>query len=128
MTTSIIDLDKFHKRTIGLPDHVFLDEEGSSSVEILRRSLGFNRADSRNATRFEKSKKITLNKFYSIHSERSSRAIIFWSHAGDFRKKGARTFFSSDYSACWESQVFDHILSGWHLLNSEKVIHHYILL
>lgn len=118
--TSIIDLDKFHKRTIGFPDHVFLDEEGKPSAEVFRRSLGFNRANSRNTTRFEKSKKITLDKFYSFHSKRTSRAIIFWRQVGYFRKKGLQKFFSNERMACWESQVFDHVLSGWHLLDSEK--------
>jgi len=118
--TSIIDLDKFHKSTIGFPDHVFLDDDGKPSAEVLRRALGFNRTDSRNVTRFEKSKKVTLDKFLSLHSGRTNRAKLFWLHTGDFRKKGALTFFSSDYRACWETQVFDHVLPGWHLLDSKK--------
>ncbi len=101
---------------MGLLDHVFLDKNQTASVEIFRRSLGFNRADSRALTPMEKKTKgYTLDGFFSTHLYHRKRAINVWYVAGNARKIGVPLFVNRDVYACCICPAFSFVIPGWHL-------------
>lgn len=116
-TPAQLNVEHFHENAIGLPDHVFLDEDGRPCAEILRKVLGFGRKLSRNVSRFEKNNKVTLDSFLAAHVKRSTRMKCLWKHVGHFRQLGASSFVSNDALASWEPQVFEAIVPGWHLIS-----------
>ena len=109
-----LDFSAFHLETFGLPDRTILDERGQPSVQVLERTLGFNRENRRHWA----SHGIDHLRLYC---DRKARAAGFCVQAYHYRKTRGPILLKGDQAASWETQVFQQFLPNWHLAKADDI-------